>query len=94
MLKDELEQVADVDQVAVYHNADAQALPESVVERITAGTIDWITITSPAITARLHELLPRVCPLPNWPRDSACELEPCDDRGGTVRGMDRRGRSG
>jgi uroporphyrinogen III methyltransferase/synthase len=50
--------LADVDQVAVYHNADAEALPESVVERITAGTIDWITITSPAITARLHDLLP------------------------------------
>ena len=34
------------------------ALPESVVERIMAGTIDWITLTSPAITARLYELSP------------------------------------
>jgi uroporphyrinogen III methyltransferase/synthase len=58
ILKDELKQLADVDQVAVYHNADAAALPDSVVERITAGTIDWITLTSPAITARLYELLP------------------------------------
>ena len=57
VLKDELEQLADVDQVAVYHNADALALPESVTERITSGTIDWITITSPAITSRLHGLL-------------------------------------
>jgi uroporphyrinogen III methyltransferase/synthase len=58
VLKDELEQLADVDQVAVYHNADSSALPEAVADRITAGTIDWITLTSPAITARLHELLP------------------------------------
>ena len=58
VLKDELEQLADVDQVAVYHNADAPALPDSVVERIAAGTIDWITLTSPAITTRLHALLP------------------------------------
>ena len=31
VLKDELQHLADVDQVAVYHNADAIALPESVV---------------------------------------------------------------
>jgi len=58
VLKDELEQLADVDQVAVYHNADAPALPDSVVARIAAGTIDWITLTSPAIATRLHALLP------------------------------------
>jgi uroporphyrinogen III methyltransferase/synthase len=58
VLKDELEKLAEVDQVAVYHNLDAQALPENVVERIITGTIDWITLTSPAITARLHDLLP------------------------------------
>ena len=44
--------MADVDQVAVYHNCDADALPESVVDRIRDGTIDWITRTSPAITHR------------------------------------------
>jgi uroporphyrinogen III methyltransferase / synthase len=58
ILKDELDQLADVDQVPVYHNADVQALPESLVERIRDGTIDWITLTSPAIAARLHALLP------------------------------------
>ena len=58
VLKDELEVLAKVDQVAVYHNLDAQTLSEIVVERIIAGTIDWITLTSPAIAARLHELLP------------------------------------
>jgi uroporphyrinogen III methyltransferase/synthase len=58
VLKDELEQLADVDQVAVYHNADAESLPDSIVERILDGTVDWITLTSSAITERLHELLP------------------------------------
>ena len=50
--------LADVDQVAVYHNADATTIPEAVVDRLKAGTVDWITLTSPAITARLHDLLP------------------------------------
>jgi uroporphyrinogen III methyltransferase/synthase len=58
VLKNELARLADVDQVPVYHNADAPAFPESVVEQLEAGTIDWITLTSPAITARLHGLLP------------------------------------
>ncbi len=58
LLKHELEQLADVDQVAVYHNADAGSLPDSIVERILDGTVDWITLTSSAITERLHELLP------------------------------------
>ena len=58
VLKDELAHLDNVDQVAVYHNSDAAALPESVIERIRDGTVDWVTLTSPAITARLHELLP------------------------------------
>ena len=58
LLKDELERLADVDQVAVYHNADEESLPDLVVERILDGTVDWITLTSSAITERLHELLP------------------------------------
>jgi uroporphyrinogen III methyltransferase/synthase len=58
VLKDELEKVADVEQVAVYRNADADSLPADVVERITTGAVDWITITSPAIVERLHALLP------------------------------------
>jgi uroporphyrinogen III methyltransferase / synthase len=58
VLREELEKVASVDQVAVYQNADAAALPESVLERIVDGTIDWITLTSSAIAARFHALLP------------------------------------
>ncbi len=58
VLKQTLEQLADVDQVAVYHNLDAESLPEPVIERIAQGTVDWITLTSSAITTRLHGLLP------------------------------------
>jgi uroporphyrinogen III methyltransferase/synthase len=58
LLKDELSRRAHVDQVAVYHNIDAKTLPESIVARIVDGTVDWITLTSSAITQRLHEALP------------------------------------
>jgi uroporphyrinogen III methyltransferase / synthase len=58
ILKEELEKVAFVEQVAVYRNADAEALPTFVLDRIAEGTVDWITVTSPAITERLHALLP------------------------------------
>ena len=58
VLKDELERVAQVEQVAVYRNVDAASLPASVVERITLGEVHWITLTSPAIASRLHALLP------------------------------------
>ena len=35
-----------------------ESLPEPIIERILDGTVDWITLTSSAITERLHELLP------------------------------------
>jgi uroporphyrinogen III methyltransferase/synthase len=58
ILKDELERVAHVEQVAVYRNTDAEALPPGLLERIEAGSVDWITLTSSAIAERLHALLP------------------------------------
>lgn len=57
LLKDELERVAHVEQVAVYRNVDAEALAPSVAARIEEGSVDWITLTSSAITRRLHTLL-------------------------------------
>lgn len=54
----ELSRVARVDQIAVYRNADAEILPEEVSRQLLDGTIDWITLTSSAITRRLHDLLP------------------------------------
>lgn len=58
ILRDELEQIAHVEQVPVYRNADCDALPERVAERLAEGSVDWITLTSPAISERLHALLP------------------------------------
>ncbi len=58
LLKDELERVARVEQVAVYRNVDAEAIPPAVADRLAAGTVDWITLTSSAIAERLHALLP------------------------------------
>ncbi len=58
ILKEELEKCAQVHQVAVYRNADVDALPDEVARRIESGTVDWITLTSPAIAARLHAILP------------------------------------
>jgi uroporphyrinogen III methyltransferase/synthase len=57
ILREVLGTVAEVEQVAVYRNVDAEALPELVARRIDAGTVDWITLTSPAIAERLHGLV-------------------------------------
>jgi uroporphyrinogen III methyltransferase / synthase len=58
LLLDELRSIAHVEQIAVYRNTDAEALPPHVCERLVAGSVDWITLTSSAITERLHALLP------------------------------------
>ena len=58
VLKDELRRVAQVEQVAVYRNLDAGAIDPVVLGRIAEGSVDWITLTSSAITERLHALLP------------------------------------
>ena len=58
VLKDELASIAHVEQVAVYRNADVEALPADVAARLVEGSVDWITLTSSAITGRLHALLP------------------------------------
>ena len=57
VLKDELDHVANVVQVPVYHNADVQAISPAIEARIVDGSVDWITVTSSAIVSRLHELL-------------------------------------
>src|SRR5690606_28862232 len=58
VLQEELGRIAEVEQVPVYRNADAEALPSGVIDRLGRGTIDWVTLTSSAITERLHALLP------------------------------------
>jgi uroporphyrinogen III methyltransferase/synthase len=58
VLRDELQRVARVEQVAVYCNADAEHWPAEVAERLATGSVDWVTLTSPAIAERFAELLP------------------------------------
>jgi uroporphyrinogen III methyltransferase/synthase len=58
VLREDLERVANVEQVAVYHNVDVAALPFDVEQRLAEGSVDWITLTSSAITERLASLLP------------------------------------
>jgi uroporphyrinogen III methyltransferase/synthase len=58
LLLDVLRFVAHVEQIAVYCNADAGAIPALVIDRLVAGSVDWITLTSSAIAERLHALLP------------------------------------
>jgi uroporphyrinogen III methyltransferase/synthase len=57
ILQDELRTLARVDQVAVYRNVDAETIPADVLGRVEGGTVDWITLTSPAIARRLHAVL-------------------------------------
>jgi len=58
LLRDELARVAEVEEVTVYRHADAAELPEAVATRLAEGTVDWVTLTSPAVTERLATLLP------------------------------------
>jgi uroporphyrinogen III methyltransferase/synthase len=76
LLKDELEKVAAVDQVPVYRNVDAESLPDAVLERISGGTVDWITLTSSAIATRLHGLLPELARASIGPRIKLASLSP------------------
>ena len=62
ILRDELERVAQVEQIAVYRNADAASLPPEVARRVEEGSVDWITLTSSAIAARLHAMLGETWP--------------------------------
>lgn len=58
VLREQLERVAQVEQVAVYRNADAESIPAEVIARIVSGSVDWVTLTSSATAERLHALLP------------------------------------
>lgn len=58
ILQEQLSPIAHVEQIPVYRNADADSLPADVLDRLERGSVDWITLTSSAITARLHALLP------------------------------------
>ena len=47
-----------VDSVIVYHNEDVTQLPTEAYDRLQAGTLDWIALSSPSIARSLHRLVP------------------------------------
>jgi uroporphyrinogen III methyltransferase/synthase len=49
---------ADVTEVVVYDNRDEAPLPPGIGAQITAGTLDWIGLSSPSIARSLAALLP------------------------------------
>jgi uroporphyrinogen III methyltransferase/synthase len=57
LLPEELGRIAEVEQVTAYRNVDADAIPPDVLARIEEGSVDWVTLTSPAIAERFHGLL-------------------------------------
>lgn len=57
VLRDELAQVAhEVKQLVCYESRDVQQSDESVAERLRAGELDFVTVTSSAIARSLHHL--------------------------------------
>jgi uroporphyrinogen III methyltransferase/synthase len=57
LLREELAGVADVEQVAVYSQVDAPADQPEIVEKLTRGEIDYVTVTSSNIARGLARLL-------------------------------------
>ena len=94
LLKDVLQKLADVDQVAVYHHADAESLPDAVVERIPERNcrLDY--------SDQLRHHHPFLQPFAgsrsssDRSRRSAGEPEPGHDRDGHRPGLERRGGGG
>ena len=48
---------AEVEELVVYRNLDVQAWPTGVVERLRAGTIDWVGLSSPSIARNVARLI-------------------------------------
>lgn len=53
-----LEAGASVDDVAAYQTRTASALPETLIEALRAGQVDWVTLTSGSTARNLNALLP------------------------------------
>ncbi|MEI7922571.1 MAG: uroporphyrinogen-III C-methyltransferase [Planctomycetota bacterium] len=71
ILKDELIKTAHkVEQVTVYHNSDVKEFHEDILAYLTAGKVDWVTLTSSANVRRFMSMLPG-----NFPADVFQELK-------------------
>lgn len=49
---------AHFETVTVYRNVDVETFPEDVQQRLAAGEVDWIGLSSPSIARSLQRLLP------------------------------------
>lgn len=58
LLRESLEAIAHVDRLPTYENQDVPSLDPPTARRLLDGSLDWITVTSSAIAARLHALAP------------------------------------
>src|SRR5262249_31600154 len=58
LLREELAQVADVEQIAVYSQVDAFPAGSPALDAIRRGEVDFITVTSSNIARALHHCLP------------------------------------
>ncbi len=47
---------AEVEELVVYRNLDVEAWPAGVVERLRAGAIDWVGLSSPSIARNVARL--------------------------------------
>ena len=59
-----------VEQVTVYHNSDVKEFHEDILAYLTAGKVDWVTLTSSANVRRFMSMLPG-----NFPADVFQELK-------------------
>ena len=77
ILKDQLSGIArQVVQVTAYHNADALAFDEDILDRLRLGTIDWVTLTSSAIARRFMSMLPDDFPIEKLQKIKFASISP------------------
>jgi len=76
LLLEELSRIAEVEPVTAYRNRDADSIPAEVLERIEEGSVDWVTLTSPAIAERFHGLLSEPARRQIGPRIRLASLSP------------------
>jgi uroporphyrinogen III methyltransferase/synthase len=61
VLRTELEQIAQVDQVAVYSQVDAVHADSAIMDTLRKGEVDFVLLTSSNIARALHHLLDAPC---------------------------------
>ena len=87
LLREELSHVAEVEQIAVYSQVDAVEIDLELLDEISQGRIDYITLTSSKIAEALIRLLDPAAPAPHPSgRREAGEHQSGDKRGDSQAG--------